>query len=90
MRACGAFYPCRFNQSMIAPRTDWAPVPLASVITPRASLRSTRRSKAFTGPMLAGRIERDRIPIAAKHKASTGRPASSPQKLKSVSVSPQR
>ena len=41
----------------------------------------TLLNKAFTGPMQLGCIERHRNPIEERTKASTGFPASSPQKL---------
>ena len=78
------------NHSIMSARTDCAPLSHACSITARASLRSTRRSKCFTGPTEAGRIESDRNPMAARQSASTGRPASSPQKLTGVSVSSHR
>ena len=56
----------------------------------RTRPRSTWRSSALTGPIEAGRIDRLRKPIAARPSASTGRPASSPQKESGVPVSAQR
>ena len=52
--------------------------------------RSTWRSSALTGPIEAGRIDRLRKPMAASASASTGRPASSPQKESGVPCSAQR
>ena len=78
------------SQSITAGRTDWLPLARVSSIKAFASRRSTRRSRLLTGPIEAGRIERDRRPIAAKHIASMGRPASSPQKDSRVLTSAQR
>ncbi len=75
---------------MTAGLTDCAPDSLASSITSRASSRFTRLRSDLTGPIDAGRMDSVLSPMAAKHTASIGRPASSPQKLNDVSVSPQR
>jgi len=75
---------------MTAGRAVSAPASRASSITARSSARFTRRIRCLTGPMEAGRIDRLRRPIAARHNASIGRPASSPQKDSGVPVSAQR
>ena len=75
---------------MIAPRTDWVQLARASTITVFASARSTRRIRLLTGPIDAGRIESLRSPMAAKHIASIGRPASSPQNDTGVPASSHR
>jgi predicted N-acetyltransferase YhbS len=65
-------------------RNDCSPEAAALSITAFTSARLCLRSICLTGPTDAGRIDRLRRPIAAKHSASSGRPASSPQKLTGV------
>ena len=63
---------------------------LAVSMISRTLPRSERISRLLTGPIEAGRIDSVRRPIAARHSASIGRPASSPQNDSGVPVSAQR
>ena len=80
----------RTNSASITGLALVAPAARASSMAARTAARSTWRSSALTGPIEAGRIERLRKPIAARPSASTGRPASSPQKESGVPVAAQR
>ena len=86
----GRGHGCFASHSVSAGLTDSSPRRREASITRRASRRSTRRMRDLTGPMEAGRIDRVRKPMAARATASTGRPASSPQKLSGVPAEAQR
>ena len=84
------FRACRAGGPSPPGRTDWCPASRAAWITARSSFRSVRRRIDLTGPIEAGRIDSVRSPIAAMQAASTGRPASSPQKLSGAPSRSQR